>query len=136
MSKKKYEERRVELLERQNFLDVYTEFNRWLFSLGFRTANTKESMTHINYHYAHYNKHIDSLCSVEKYLHDALKLSVYFLRDTHEHKIMFVGEMGSHSETKTIDQAKEQISIEMRKLIDKELCKLGELESLKNLIIK
>ncbi|MFY8160486.1 MAG: hypothetical protein ACOVNU_04090 [Candidatus Kapaibacteriota bacterium] len=132
-SKKKLE-KSVEFSERLLFLDVYTEFDRWLSSLGFRTANTKEGMSLLNYHYTHYDKHIDSLYSVERYLHDDLKLSIHFLRGRYEHKIMFVGEMGTYSETKTIDQAKETISIEMRELINEELTKLGNLVYLNNLI--
>jgi hypothetical protein len=121
---KKQLERTVEILERQRFLDVYTEFDRWLLSLGFRSANTKESMGHLNY-----DKHIDSLFSVECYLHDTLKLSIHFLRDRDEHKFMFVGEMGSCSETTNIEQTKELILIEVRKLRDEQLSKLSALAS-------
>jgi hypothetical protein len=103
---KKQLERTVEILERQIFLDVYTEFDRWLLLLGFRSPNTKESMGHLNYHWGHYDKHIDSLYSVECYFHDTLKLSIHFLRDRHEHKFMFVGEMGSCSELQTLNKQK------------------------------
>jgi len=126
---KKQLERTVEILERQRFLDVYTEFDRWLLSLGFRSANTKESMGHLNYHWGHYDKHIDSLYSVECYLHDTLKLSIHFLRDRHEHKFMFVGEMGSSYETTNIEQTKGLILIEVRKLRDEQLTKLSALAS-------
>lgn len=126
---KKELERTIEILERQKFLDIYTDFDRWLLSLGFRSANTKESMGHLNYHWRHYDKYIDSLYSVENYLHDTLKLSIHFLRDRYKHKIMFVGEMGSFSETKTIEHTKELILIEVRKLRDEQLSKLSELAS-------
>jgi hypothetical protein len=126
---KKQLKRTVEILERQRFLDVYTEFDRWLLSLGFRSANTKESMGHFNYHWGYYDKHIDSLYSVECYLHDTLKLSIHFLRDRHEYKFMFVGEMGSCSETTNIEQTKELILIEVRKLRDEQLTKLSALAS-------
>jgi hypothetical protein len=126
---KKQFERNVEILERQRFLDVYTEFDRWLLSLGFRSTNTKESMGHLNYHWGHYDEHINSLYSVECYLHDTLKLSIHFLRDRNEHKFMFVGEMGSCSEITNIEQTKELILIELRKLRDEQLTKLSELAS-------
>jgi hypothetical protein len=126
---KKELERAVEILERQNFLDIYSEFDRWLLSLGFRSANTQESMGHLNYHWGHYDKHITSLYSVENYLHETLKLSIHFLRDRYEHKIMFIGEMGSYSETTTIEQTKELILIEVRKLRDEQLSKLSALAS-------
>ena len=121
--------RTVEFLKRQRFLDVYTEFDRWLLSVGLRTANTKESMSLLNCHYGHYNKYIDSLYSVENYLNDTLKLSIHFLRDRYEHKFMFVGEMGSFSETTNIEQTKELILIEVRKLRDEQLTKLSALAS-------
>jgi hypothetical protein len=126
---KKQLERTVEILERQRFLDVYTEFDRWLLLLGFRSANTKESMRHLNYHWAHYDKHIDSLYSVEYYFHDTLKLSIHFLRDRNEHKFMFVREMGSCSEATNIEQTKKLILIEVRKLRDEQLTKLSALAS-------
>lgn len=126
---KKELERTIEILERQKFLDVYTEFDRWLLSLGFRDVNTKESMGHLNYHWGHYDEHINSLYSVECYLHDTLKLSIYFLRDRYEHKIMFIGEMGSYSKTSTIDETKELILIQVRKLRDEQLSKLSVLAS-------
>jgi hypothetical protein len=118
-----------ELEIRQRFLDVYSEFNKWLYSLGFRSANTKEGMGHLSYHYGHYDKHIDSLWSVENYLHDTLKLSIHFLRDRHEHKFMFVGEMGSFSSTYNIEQTKELILNDVRRLRDEELAKLSALAS-------
>ena len=126
---KKELERTVEILERQKFIDVYAEFDRWLLLLGFRSANTKESMIHLNYNWGHYDKYINSLYSVENYLHDTLKLSIHFLRDRYENKIMFVGEMGFCSETTTIEQTKELILIEVRKLRDEQLSKLGALAS-------
>jgi hypothetical protein len=126
---KKQFERNVEILERQIFLDVYTEFDRWLLSLGFRSANTEESMGHLNYHWGHYDKHINSLYRVECYLHDTLKLSIHFLRDRNKHKFMFVGEMGSCSEITNIEQTKELILIELRKLRDEQLTKLSALAS-------
>ena len=42
---------------------------------------------------------------------------------------MFVGEMGFCSETTTIEQTKELILIEVRKLRDEQLSKLGALAS-------
>lgn len=116
-----------EILERKKFLDVYTEFNKWLHSLGFRCANSKERGTHLDFHWSHYDCQVDSLYSVECYFHDTLKLSIRFLRDRNEHKIMFVGEMGSYSETSNIDETKELILIQVRELRDEQLSKLSVL---------
>jgi hypothetical protein len=118
-----------ELKLRIDFLKVYSEFDNWLTSLGFRCANFKESTNYSSYHWSHYNEHIYSLYSVERYLHDILNLSINFMRDRFEHKIMFVGEMGSHSTVNTIEQAKELILIEVRKLRDEQLSKLSALAS-------
>jgi hypothetical protein len=106
-----------EILERKKFLDIYIEFNTWLSSLGFRQGHFwKESTTAMDCHYSHYEKYIDSLYSVEHYVHDGVKLSIRFLRDRYEHKFMFVGELGSYSETHTLEEMKEIILIECRTL--------------------
>lgn len=106
-----------ERLERQKFLDIYNEFDRWLLSLGFRQGHYyKESSTAMDYNYSHYEKYIDSLYSIEHYIHDCLKLSIRFIRDRYEHKFMFVGDFGSHSETHTLKETKEVILIECRTL--------------------
>jgi hypothetical protein len=123
----KKSKKELEFLERKNFLDVYADFDRWLISVGFKSAKFKESMDHLNYHWSHYDKDIDSLYSVECYLHDTLKLRINFLRDRYEHKFMFVGEMGSYSKTTNIEQTKELILIELRKLRNEQLSKLNEL---------
>lgn len=125
---KKELERTIEILERQRFLDVYSEFNKWLYSLGFRQGHYwKESATLSDYHWSHYDKDIDSLHSVECYVHDVLKLEIRFLRDRHEHKFMFVGGMGSTSIIYTIDQMKELILNDVKELKNEQLSKLNSL---------
>lgn len=127
---KKELERTIEILERQKFLDVYSEFTKWLYSLGFRQGHYwKESATPNDYHYSHYNKHIDALYSVEHYVHDVLGLSIRFLRDRYEHKFMFIGDIGLYSETYTIEETKELILNDVRRLRDEQLSKLGALAS-------
>jgi hypothetical protein len=119
-----------EFNERKRFLDVYSEFDKWLKSIGFRAGHYwTESATPLDCSYSHYKDHIDSLYGVEHNIHDVLKLSIRFLRDRHEHKFMFVWEMGSYSETTNIEQTKELILIEVRKLRDEQLAKLSALVS-------
>ena len=118
----------VGILERKQFLDVYSKFDEWLSSIGFRSG-CYEQGSYYNYHWSHYDKYIDSLYSVELYLHDTLKLSIRFMRDRNIHKMMFVGEMGSCSETYNISEMKELILIEVRKLRDEQLSKLSALAS-------
>lgn len=125
---KKELERTVEILERKQFLDVYSKFDEWLCSIGFRNGCFEQG-SYYDYHWSHYDKYIDSLYSVELYLHDTLKLSIRFMRDRNIHKMMFVGEMGSCSETYNISEMKELILIEVRKLRDEQLSKLSALAS-------
>ena len=118
----------VGILERKQFLDVYSKFDEWLCSIGFRNGCFEQG-SYYDYHCSHYDKYIDSLYSVELYLHDTLKLSIRFMRDRNIHKMMFVGEMGSCSETYNISEMKELILIEVRKLRDEQLSKLSALAS-------
>lgn len=120
---------RKEFETKQKFIEVYSEFNKWLASLGFRRANTKETMSYLTYHYTHYDKHINSLWGVENYIQDTLNMSIHFLRDRDEHKIMFVGELGSYSETFTIDEVKELILIQFKQIRDEQLSKLTALSN-------
>lgn len=120
-----------ETLEREKFLNVYSDFSNWLFSLGFRQGHFwKESSASADYNYSHYENHIKSLYGVEHYVHDVLRLSIRFLRDKHEHKIMFVCILGSYSKTYTIEEAKDLILSDVRKLRDE---KIEELNALANL---
>lgn len=121
----------IQMLERQRFLDVYTNFDKWLSSLGFRVGHYwKESTTSMDCHYSHYDKHINSLYGVEHYIQDAVKLSIRFLRDRYEHKFMFVGKIGSHSKVYSVDETKELILIDVRKLRDEQLQQLSPIMSL------
>lgn len=127
-SKKSELEREVEILKREKFLNVYSEFTKWIYSLGFRSGHyINESSTINDYHWSHYEKHIDALYSVEHYIHDVLQLSIRFLRGRHKHEFMFVGEYGSFSEVVTLEQAKEIILTDVRVLRDEQLSKLNKL---------
>lgn len=121
----------IKILERQRFLDVYTNFDNWLSSLGFRTGHYwTESSTSMDCHYSHYDKHIDSLYSVEHYIHDTVNLSIRFLRDRYEHKFMFVGKIGDHSKVYSVDEIKEIIVTEVKFLRDKQLKQLSSIMNL------
>jgi hypothetical protein len=105
-----------EIKERQKFLDIYNDFDKWLHSLGFRSGNYRESSNHLAYNYSHYNKKIDSLYGVEVYINEVLNLVLYFNRDRYEHKFMFVGEMGMYSEILSLVEMMDCISKDCRKL--------------------
>lgn len=120
-------QRKQEILERESFLKTYSDFDSWLRSIGFRSSNIKESMSHRNYHYSHYDEKVDSLYSVENYIHDVIRLSIHFLRDRNEHKLMFVGSLGRSSEVISLDEAKEFIREEVLKIKNEELSKLNSI---------
>jgi len=128
MSDKKLKElkREVEFLKREAFLDLYTDFNIWLDSIGFRVARYDESDIS-SYHYSHYDKFIDSLYGVENYLHNTLKLRLTFMRDRYEHKYMIVDVMGSHSDVMTQEEFKVTMGDLVRKCRDELQAKLNEI---------
>jgi hypothetical protein len=120
----------IEILERKEFLDTYSEFTKWIWSLGFRSGNYKENTTALDYHYSYYNEYIDALYGIEHYINDILNLSIRFLRDTNEHKIMFIGDISSSTTLHTIEQAKELILIKAKKIKTEQLSKLNSLTNI------
>jgi hypothetical protein len=60
---------------RQKFLDVYSEFNEYIESLGFRLGHYwKENTTAHDFHYSFYDKYIDSLFLFDRNLSFTRKL--------------------------------------------------------------
>jgi len=114
-----------EIKERQKFLDIYNDFDKWLRSLGFRSGDYRESSNHLAYNYSHYEQKINSLYGVEVYINEVLNLALYFNRDRYQHKFMFVGEMGMHSEILSLVEMMDSISKDCRRLKEE---KLKELE--------
>lgn len=84
------------------FIEQYNAFNKWLLSIGFKSI---PSNTQLDYHYSYYNKHIDSLSSVEHYRHTILETSIRFLRDRNEPIFYVIAE----DETYSIQEFKEYI---------------------------
>lgn len=131
MSKTKQLKEKIKILERDKFLSVYDEFNKWLKSLGFRQGHYwRESSTPMDYNFSHYDKYIDGLHGVEHYILDCLDFNIRFLRDRYEHRFMIVGVNGNHSKTFNIEKFKEFIKNKVIEMRDK---KLSELETLKHL---
>ena len=110
---------------RVKFLKIYTDFDKWLIN----TLYFKD--THINgvrdYNYSHYKKYIESLYGVEHYKQDSIRLSLIFIRDRHEHKFMFIGEMGSISKVYTINKFKKLIIEDVKRLRDEKLKELDKI---------
>lgn len=109
--------------ERKHFLQVYTDFNNWLFKLGFKSDITYKS-TALDCHYSWYDDKIESLYSVEHYINERLEMSIRFLRDRNEHKFMIIGELGASSELIPIDEFKELLKQKVIKLRDEKLAEL------------
>lgn len=132
MAKKKYKTLAIkEIEERQAFLDKYNEFDKWLRSIGFRAGHYwKESSTYQDVYYSTYDKYIDPLYSVEHFVNDTILFSVRFIRDRYKHKFMFVGGIGAHSELYSLEETKELILSEVRKLRDEKLKELKKLENI------
>ena len=116
-----------EIEERQKFIDVYTEFNNWLHSLGFKSKHT---CTYMDVNYGWYDDCVDSLYGVEHYVHNILKLSIRFLRYRNEHKFLFVGGGYTFSTVYSLEETKKLILKNVRTLRD---TKLKELNTLQNI---
>ena len=109
--------------ERIEFLQVYIDFDKWLFKFGFEPDRSYHS-TPLDCEYSWYKEKINSLYSVEHYINERLKISLRFLRDRNEHKFMIVGEMGCSSELLSINEFKELIKNEVVASIKAERNKL------------
>lgn len=97
--------------QRENFIEIYNQFNVWLTNLGFRTGHYwNDASTQYDYHYTHYNDLVDAMYSVECYVHDELNFKIRFLRDRNEHKFIFItGECGSTTPVLSLDESKQLI---------------------------
>lgn len=102
---------------------MYADFNNWLLKLWFESDKSYKS-THLDYHYSWFDEKLESLCSVEHYINERLKISLRFLRGRNEHKFMVVGELGSYSELLSIDEFKNDIQNEVIRIRDEKLAEL------------
>ena len=109
-----------EIKKRTVFLQKYTDFDNWLFKLGFNRDKSYKS-TPLDFHYSWYNEKIDSMYSVEHYINKRLNMSIRFLRDKNKHLFMVVGELGCYSELLNINEFKELIRQEVIKLRNERL---------------
>lgn len=119
----------LEMKERMRFIEVYSEFNKWLSCIGFKQKN---SSTVADYLYGHYEDKIKSMHAVEYYVCEPLQFGIRFVRDQYEHKFMFVGEgaYGSNSKIYSLEEFKKIILKEAKRLKNE---KIKELKSLVNI---
>lgn len=112
--------------KRQEFLDVYNEFDKWLEKMGFRSGHHwRESTSHLDYNY--WSREIDSLHGVEHYLNDILQLSIRFLRERNNHGFYLTAEMAQRSGLIPIEEFKELI---LTQCLEIKTNKLRELQNL------
>jgi len=74
--------------KRNRFIEKYQKFDKWLHSIGFRSATYKESSTYLDYNY---HTDIDTMYSTERYIHDVLGLSIRFIRENKRHIFYVTG---------------------------------------------
>lgn len=111
----KYEE---EIKQRTEFLEGWGKWDEWLKSLGFRSPTLDEGMDMITNHYDHYDEFIKELYGVEQYVHDTLRYELFFIRGFDEYKIMFVGDMGTHSEVMSVEEAMKHVTERIKSIRD------------------
>lgn len=73
--------------KRQSFLNVYSELNKWLAEKGFKQVY---KMSHMDYNHSMYSEYVDGMHGVECYENKDLGVSIRFLRDNLDHKILIV----------------------------------------------
>lgn len=116
-------------MERENFLEVYSDITKWLTDKGFRLGHYwNESSTPMDYHYSHYEEHINALFGVEHYVHDILGFDIRFMRDWNEHKFMFIGELGKYSDTYKPEKFKEKIIFLLKDMKNQKIRELSKIE--------
>jgi hypothetical protein len=115
-----------EFKARQEFLNKYKEIDILLESLGFRVGHYfKESATVYDILYTEYRKYINPLYAVEHYVHDILDIQIRFIRDWNEHRIMFVVDIMTLSDSYSLEGAKELIIKMVKDIKDKKLNELN-----------
>lgn len=127
MSKKKELENKINILERQRFLDAYNEFDRWLNHMGYRPAKFfgEDTITDNNIMV----NQIDCLYGIEHYILDALNMSLYFIRERNDCVFYFVWGFNYHSKSHSLEEFKAQI---LKDTIANKYRALAEIEKIPN----
>lgn len=109
MNKKEHEEhlRKAQFKEREAFLLVYSEFDKFLSYIGFRNTHYMESATVVDNDFW---PELETLYSVEHYKHDALDISIRFLRERHNHVFYLVVGYMQRSVALSLDEMKTEIT--------------------------
>lgn len=113
--------------KRKEFIQVYADFFSWLKTLGYRTANLKESMQPDSYFYSEYKKHINPFGGIDIFINDILKHKISFILDNSEHKIMFVGGLCQYSEVFSLEEGKALILKDVKELKEEKLKELNSI---------
>lgn len=116
-----------QLKERLAFIDVYTEFDKWLKGLGFRIKTIDEGMMPEDNWCSAYSTYVTGLYGAESYKHDVLELDLRFARDREEHKFIFIGGFGENSKVYTLDEFRAEILHWVTTVRDEKIDKLTAL---------
>lgn len=112
--------------ERDEFLEVYNQFDNWLKLKGFKKENPRE---HSNVSFPICDEPFQPLAEsgFEVYFNRVYGKSIYFFKNNSEHQIMFVGSYGTYIKVMSLQEAKESILTELCKMRDG---LLSEIESI------
>lgn len=128
MSKKKELENKINILERQAFLDVYSEFNNWLIKcVGFKDVSMKIRFGDCNTLNNVITNEIDTLYGVEHYFIEALNLSLYFARERNKHIFYVVEGFFARSAPFTLEEFKADIVKQITERRNKKMDDLSKL---------
>ena len=89
--------------KREEFLQVYSDFDRWLKSIGFCA---KHSNTPDDCFSSFYLDYVDPLYGVEHYTNDVLRASVRFCRDINTHTFIIIPMFGICSDKTSLEDLK------------------------------
>jgi hypothetical protein len=124
--------KKKEIKQRLEFINEYSKVDKFLIDLGFRSGHYwNDSSTPSDIYYDQYRKYIDGLYGIEHYIHDILKLSIRFIRDRNEHRIMFINGYISLSDSYDIEGFKKLVLDEVISIRDR---KINELNLIKTII--
>jgi len=130
MSKKRETEleAKLRISERQRFIDVYNNFNSWLHSIGFRQANLKEVGGHLDNNF--WTNEIESMHSVEQYVHDVLGWRIWFIREQNRHVFYLIVGFMNRSDELTIEEFTKYILTTVKRMRDEKLVQLNAIGAL------
>lgn len=113
----------LEFTKRVHFLEKWSGFNEWLFSVGFRNNHYWKEPCFI--HYSWFNTLIDNgPNSTERYNHDKLETRIDFIRSHNQHVVLDLWDM----KLKFMNDYKQEIIERLRKIKNEKILILSSVE--------